>query len=256
MIKLCNITLSYSTRDLLADVSAHFESGRLYSLIGRNGAGKSTLLRALAGLDTSTLRSGKIEVSGCDITQLSPMQRARTVSVVTTDKCRIANLPVEDAVALGRAPYTNWIGRIQNDDRRLVGEALEMVGMGAFAKKPMDSLSDGEAQRVMIARALAQQTSVILLDEPTAFLDMPARYELCALLRRLTHDEGKCIIFSTHELDIALSRCDATALISTPQLHVQTSNELVRSGLIEHFFDGVDVTVEMEKLTSAFKKEG
>lgn len=255
MIKLCNITLAYAERELLADVSAQFESGKLYSLIGRNGAGKSTLLRALAGLECSTVRSGKIEVAGYDITQLSPMQRARTVSVVTTDKCRIANLPVEDAVALGRAPYTNWIGRIQNDDRLLVHKALEMVGMEAFAKKSMDSLSDGEAQRVMIARALAQQTPVILLDEPTAFLDMPARYELCSLLNRLTHEEGKCIIFSTHELDIALSRCDATAIISTPQLHVQRGSELLRSPLIEQFFGGVDVAGEMEKLAATFKKE-
>lgn len=256
MIQLSNITLSYGSRELMSGVSARFEAGHLYSLIGRNGAGKSTLLRALAGIDVTPLRSGSILIGGRDLLQMNPADRARVVSVVTTDKCRIANLPVEDAVSLGRAPYTNWIGRMQNDDRHIVAQALDMVGMGAFARKSMDSLSDGEAQRVMIARALAQQTPVILLDEPTAFLDMPARYELCALLGRLAHEEGKCIIFSTHELDIAMSRCDATALIDTPSMHLQPSDELLDSGLIGRLFDGVDVGFEMEKLTSLFKKEG
>lgn len=238
MIILRNITLAYGSRRLLEGVTARIRAGESTALVGRNGTGKSTLLRAVAGTGTARLTDGEISVGGVATGCMKPAQMARTVSVVTTDKCRIANLRVEDAVALGRAPYTNWIGRMQAADRRTVAESLERVGMSAFAAKTMDSLSDGEAQRVMIARALAQQTPVILLDEPTAFLDMPARYELCALLRRLAHDEGKCILFSTHELDIAVRMCDRVAVIDPPSLHVATPAETLRNGVIDRLFGG------------------
>lgn len=254
MIELRNITLAYGDRRLLDGVSATIPAGEVTALVGRNGTGKSTLLRAVAGTDTRTLACGEILIDGRDAMRLPPMQRARTVAVVTTDKCRVANLRVEDAVALGRSPYTNWIGRMQRDDRDIVACALATVGMESFAAKSMDSLSDGEAQRVMIARALAQQTPAILLDEPTAFLDMPGRYELCSLLRSLARDEGKCILFSTHELDIALSLCDRTAIIDTPRLHVAPSAEIARSGLVERLFRSDSVSFDPATLGVRFKK--
>ena len=161
---------------------------------------------------------------------------------MTTDKVRIANLRSRDVVALGRAPYTNWIGRMQAQDSKIVDEALEAVGMSDYADKTMDRMSDGECQRIMIARALAQQTPIILLDEPTAFLDMPNRYELCSLLRRLAHEEQKCILFSTHELDIALELCDAVALIAPPQVHILPTDEMISSGHIERLFTSGIVT--------------
>ena len=240
MIELREITLAYGSRVLLEGVTATIPGGCSTALVGRNGTGKSTLLRAVAGIGAKTLCSGGIYVGGRDTARMKASERARTVSVVTTDKCRVANLPVEDAVALGRAPYTNWIGRMQADDRRMVAEALEQVGMASFARKTMDSLSDGEAQRVMIARALAQHTPVILLDEPTAFLDMPARYELCALLRRLAHEEGKCILFSTHELDIAMRMCDRVAVIDPPSLQVATAAETLAGGAVGRLFGGAE----------------
>lgn len=141
---------------------------------------------------------------------------AKTLAFVTTERTRIANLKCKDVVAIGRAPYTNWIGKMQEADKEIVMRSLASVGMEAYAERTMDKMSDGECQRIMIARALAQDTSIILLDEPTSFLDMPNRYELCTLLARLAHDEGKCILFSTHELDIALSLADAIALIDPP----------------------------------------
>jgi iron complex transport system ATP-binding protein len=125
---------------------------------------------------------------------------------------------------------------MQEQDKAIVEQALESVGMSDYADKTMDRMSDGECQRIMIARALAQQTPIILLDEPTAFLDMPNRYELCTLLRRLAHEEQKCILFSTHELDIALSLCDAIALIAPPELHILPTDDMVRSGHIERLF--------------------
>lgn len=234
MIRLENISLGYGAQRLLEGVTTHFEAGTLTALIGRNGAGKSTLLRALAGL--KPLQAGTITIEGTPIAELDSAEAARRVAFVATDKVRIANLPCEDLVALGRAPYTNWIGRLQAVDREIVADALEKVGMSDFAHKTMDRMSDGECQRVMIARALAQQTPVILLDEPTAFLDMPNRYELCRLLQRLAHDEQKAIIFSTHELDIASKMCDTIALIDTPHLLHQSAAEMVAGGAIERLF--------------------
>ena len=234
MIRLENISLGYGARRLLEGVTTRFKAGTLTALIGRNGAGKSTLLRALAGLEP--LQAGAITIGGTPIAELDGAEAARRVAFVATDKVRIANLPCEDLVALGRAPYTNWIGRLQDVDREIVADALAKVGMSDFARKTMDRMSDGECQRVMIARALAQQTPVIMLDEPTAFLDMPNRYELCRLLQRLAHDEQKAIIFSTHELDIASKMCDSIALIDTPHLLNQSAAEMAASGAIERLF--------------------
>ena len=216
MIKLENIKLGYGSRTLLDGVSTTFEQGTLTALLGRNGAGKSTLLRAIAAL--GRINGGTIRIGDNELSSLNSEQIAHRISFVTTDKVRIPNLTCEDVVALGRAPYTNWIGRMQDVDRQIVAEALAAVGMSDFARKTMDSMSDGECQRVMIARALAQQTPIILLDEPTAFLDLPTRHEVCALLRRLAHEEGKTIIFSTHDLDIAMAQCDMAAIIDSPQL--------------------------------------
>ena len=177
-----------------------------------------------------------ILLDGRDISDMRADEMAKTLAFVTTERTRIANLKCEDVVAVGRAPYTNWIGRMQDADREIVAWSLASVGMSDYARRTMDKMSDGECQRIMIARALAQQTPVILLDEPTSFLDLPNRYELCSLLARLAHDEGKCILFSTHELDIALSLADSIALIDPPQLVCLPTDEMRRSGCIERLF--------------------
>lgn len=234
MLSLDSATLGYGSRTLLRDVSATWRRGALSALLGRNGSGKSTLLRAVAGL--SPVQGGAIRLGGRDLREIPAADRARLIAAVTTERVRIANLACEDVVALGRAPYTNWIGRMQGVDAAVVARSLELVGMSDFARKTMDRMSDGECQRVMIARALAQDTPIILLDEPTAFLDLPGRYELGELLRRLAHDEGKCILFSTHDLDIALSLCDSIALIDTPALRHLPVDEMVQQGHIKRLF--------------------
>lgn len=251
-IALRRLTLAYGSRTLLHEVDATLPTGTITALIGRNGTGKSTLLRAVAGLGDA---DGDILLCGEPLAALGPLRRASTVSFVTTDKVRIANLACEDVVALGRAPYTNWIGRMQQADRDIVSRALRLVGMSAFARKTMDRMSDGECQRILIARALAQDTPVILLDEPTAFLDLPNRYELAMLLRRLAHDEGKCILFSTHDLDVALGLCDAVALIDTPALHCLTASDMAVSGHIERLFAGAGITFDPAARTVRLAKE-
>lgn len=234
MIQLRDFTIGYDSRILLKDVSSDFGTGMLTALIGRNGSGKSTLLRALAGLNKKY--GGEILIEGKNLRKLTTPELARTLAFVNTERMRIPNLRCEDVVAMGRAPYTNWIGHIREEDREIVAEALESVGMSAYSARTMDTMSDGECQRVMIARALAQDTPVIILDEPTSFLDLPNRYELVALLRSLVHAKGKTIIFSTHELDIAMSLCDRVALIDTPALHILPAEEMRASGYIERLF--------------------
>ena len=234
MIELHDLSIGYGDRTLLSEVEATIEKGKLTALIGRNGTGKSTLLRAIAGLNRRY--SGRILLDGRPAADTRTAEMARTLAFVTTERTRIANLKCEDVVAIGRAPYTNWIGRMQKADTEIVMRSLASVGMEDYAERTMDRMSDGECQRIMIARALAQQTPVILLDEPTSFLDLPNRYELCSLLARLAHDEGKCILFSTHELDIALSLADSIALIDPPQLVCLPTDEMRRSGCIERLF--------------------
>ena len=235
MIQLQNISLGYDTKHLLLDnVSTTFTCGTTTALIGRNGTGKSTLLRAIIG--SEPLKHGSILINNADIQQINPQQLSQLVAFVTTERIRIANITCRDVVALGRAPYTNWIGRMQPEDEAIVMHSLEKVGMASYALRTMDKMSDGECQRVMIARALAQQTPVVLLDEPTSFLDMPNRYALCRLLADLAHEENKCIIFSTHELDIAQSLCDTIALIDSPTMHHLPTPEMISSGHIEKLF--------------------
>ena len=211
MIKLNNISLAYGSRTILRDVSLHLHAGELCALIGRNGAGKSTLLRALTS-------RGDILLNGERLSAISSEKLARTLAIVTTERIRVENLLVEDLVAMGRAPYTNWVGHLQDIDRAIVNEAIEAVGMGDFVGRDTSSLSDGELQRAMIARAIAQQTPIILLDEPTAFLDIPTRFEVCRLLADLAHNSGKCILFSTHDVDSALPVCDSFAIIENESL--------------------------------------
>ena len=165
MIRLNDLTIGYGHRILLQHASATIPAGELVALVGRNGTGKSTLLRAIAGLGERL--GGEIRLDGHSLETLSPQQLATTVSFVTTERVRIPNLRCEDVVALGRAPYTNWIGRVQEQDKAIVERSLELVGMAAFAGKTMDRMSDGECQRVMIARALAQDLSLIHICEPT-----------------------------------------------------------------------------------------
>lgn len=235
MIELRDFSIGYGQRRLLEDVSVTIPSRNLTALIGRNGTGKSTLLRAVAGLNKNY--SGHIEIDGKDIRSVAPDEMARMMALVTTERVRVAALKCEDVVAIGRAPYTNWMGRLQEQDREIVAESLKAVGMEAYARRTMDRMSDGECQRVMIARALAQDTPVMLLDEPTSFLDLPNRYELCTLLAKLAHEQGKCILFSTHELDIALALSDSIALIDPPHLHCLPTDEMRRSGHIERLFN-------------------
>lgn len=235
MIKLNDITLSFGSRKLIEHASAHFECGRMTALLGRNGTGKSTLLRAIASL--GEVQGGVIEIGGRDLCDLSNAELARMVAFVNTERVSVEAMTAYDLVAVGRSPYTDWSGRLRSSDHEAIERSIRIAGVEHLADRYVDTLSDGECQRVMIAKALAQDTPAILLDEPTSYLDMPNRYELCTLLGRLAHDEGKCVLYSTHELDIALTLSDSIALVDTPQLLYMPTGEMIASGSIERLFD-------------------
>lgn len=234
MIRLKEFTIGFEKRVLLKDVNISLKRGVLISLIGRNGAGKSTFLRALAGLNPNF--SGEILIEGENIKKISKPALASLISFVNTNRPRISNLKCRDIIALGRSPYTDWIGRLKEEDHKAITEALESVNMADFAEKYLDQLSDGESQRIMIARALAQDTPIIILDEPTSFLDLPNRYEIVALLRKIAHEKNKLILFSTHELDIALDMSDRIALIFEEKIYNKNVTEMINSGLIQRLF--------------------
>ena len=242
MIQLSNISLAFGERTLIEGATTRFECGEMVALLGRNGTGKSTLLRAIAKL--GEVAQGDIMVDGRAISEIDIRTFARLVAFVNTERVDIDSMRAYDLVAIGRSPYTDWMGRLTNEDREIIERAMQITGVDKLADRMVETLSDGECQRVMIARALAQDTPVILLDEPTAFLDLPNRYELCTLLSRLAHDEGKLILFSTHELDIALTLADSIALVDTPRLvHLPTS-EMIASGNLERLFNSEHISFD------------
>lgn len=251
-IELHDVTLGYGERVLMADASVGFGWGELTALIGRNGTGKSTLLRTIAAL--AKPQRGHITIGGVDASALTMREVASRIAFVSTEDVRVQNLHVWDVVSLGRAPYTNWVGRLTEEDRAKVRESLRLVGMEHFAEASMDSLSDGERQRVMIARALAQDTPIILLDEPTAFLDLPNKYEICLLLKRLAHKEGKCILFSTHDLSIAIEICDTIAVIEGGKFHYGTAEMLMEEGVMQRIFNSAQIEFDRERGNVRLKK--
>lgn len=220
------LTIGYRGHRVVEDISLSLPCGRLVCLLGPNGAGKSTLLRTLCGFQPPI--AGTVTISGSDITTMSAAEVARLVSVVLTDRPLTPSLTAAEMVGMGRAPYTGFWGRLSDDDRRLVSEAMQTVGIAPLATRRMGRLSDGERQKVMIAKALAQHTPVIVLDEPTAFLDYPSKVAVMKTLARLAHDEGKTILMSTHDLELAAQLGDELMEIENKHIRKITADEVSR----------------------------
>lgn len=220
------LTVGYRGHRVVEDISLSLPCGRLVCLLGPNGAGKSTLLRTLCGFQPPI--EGTVTVSGSDLTAMSAAEVARLVSVVLTDRPPTPSLTAAEMVGMGRAPYTGFWGRLSDDDRRLVSEAMQTVGIAPLATRRMGQLSDGERQKVMIAKALAQHTPVIVLDEPTAFLDYPSKVAVMKTLARLAHDEGKTILMSTHDLELAAQLGDELMEIENKHIRKITADEVSR----------------------------
>lgn len=217
------------------NLTASLYSGELTCLLGPNGAGKSTLLRTLTGFQKPL--SGEIELEGKPLRYYSSNELARTVSVVLTEKPMLENMDAETLVSLGRSPYTGFWGKLGKEDKQAVDEAISLVGIEELRHRMIQSLSDGERQKVMIAKALSQSTGVIFLDEPTAFLDYPSKVEIMLLLHSLAHEKVKTVFMSTHDLELALQLSDRIWLMDQ-NLGVCAGKyrELAESGDIERYF--------------------
>lgn len=247
-IDIRNLVTGYSPgRDpnvVTCGISASLRSGELTCLLGPNGVGKSTLLKTLSSFLPPL--DGDITLLGRPLRSYSNTARSRLIGVVLTDRVSLDNMSARELAGLGRTPYTGFWGRLSADDKAIVDEALELVGISGLADRMVDTLSDGERQKVMIAKALVQQTPVIFLDEPTAFLDYPSKVELMQLLLSLSRDHGKTIFMSTHDIELALLTADKVWLIDKPHgVATGTPEDLALDGSLARYFERDGVKFDM-----------
>ena len=221
---------------LLSGLNLDLKAGTLVALLGKNGAGKSTLLRAITG-DTRPL-AGTLCYDGRDVTTMSILERARFMGLVSTERIAAGGLTVTELVEVGRQPHTGFLGRLSKQDHEVVAQAIESVGMTHKAGSYTASLSDGERQKCMIARALAQETPVIVLDEPTAFLDVASRIETMQLLSDLAHNYGKAVLLSSHDMSQSILQADELWLITSDrEVITGAPADLVEQGTMDRLFD-------------------
>ena len=269
-IILKDLSIGYRTKNgtrvVAAGINAAICRGELTCLLGANGVGKSTLLRTLSAFQPAL--SGEVLISDAGtsltipeqssptrslshlspLTSLSDKDLSRLIGVVLTEKPDVKNMTVRELVALGRSPYTGFWGTLHQHDWQVVDAAIDQVRISGLSERMVHTLSDGERQKVMIAKALAQQTPVIFLDEPTAFLDFPSKVEMMQLLRRLARESQKTIFLSTHDFELALQVADRLWLMADG-LHIGTPQELARSGALAGYVERPGITFDADALT-------
>lgn len=248
------LTIGYQTKkgvlELERDLSIKIHNGELVCLIGPNGCGKSTLMRTIAGLQKPL--NGDTVISGVDVKKMKPHQYARLLSLVLTDKINVGGMTVLDIVSVGRYPYTNYFAKLEPKDHEIIEDALDNVHLNDYKDRFFHELSDGEKQRVLIAKALAQDTPLVMLDEPTAHLDLPNRVEIMNILKRLAKETNKAIFLSTHELDLALQTADTIWLMNRDaKMEIGAPEDLVLSGMFEQVFKSNSFT--FNKHSGSFK---
>ncbi len=228
------LNIGYGKKIVQNNLNLTASEGDLICLIGTNGSGKSTLLRTLSALQKPI--SGDIDIFGQKLHSLTQTQRSTTISLVLTDSIEIDKLSIYDLVAFGRYPYTNWAGKMNPEDQKIVNNALDQVNLLHKKDSYIDHVSDGEKQRAIIAKALAQDTPLVLLDEPTAHLDLPNRIEVMMLLKRLAKETNKTFILSTHELDLAIQISDKIWLFDGNDVHIGIPEDLMVNGTFQNAF--------------------
>ncbi|MEM9403911.1 MAG: ABC transporter ATP-binding protein [Pseudomonadota bacterium] len=241
MLSLDSLASGYpgSKGVVVESASLSLDAGSFVCIVGRNGAGKSTLMRTLSGLQTAV--SGTVLLDGSPIPEMTTQERAQAIAVVTTDRVSSPGLLASDVIELGRQPYTSWHGQLSSVDRDVVQEATQQAGAYRLSASPFNSLSDGERQRVMIARALAQSSKIMVLDEITAFLDLPGRVEIMALLRRHAKQTGKIVLLSSHDLELSLELAGQLWIVHDGRLSYGSAEKLISDGTIERVFDNEEV---------------
>jgi len=255
-IKIQDLSIGYVSKNDVKVVAQHITatiySGELTCLLGANGVGKSTLLRTLSAFQPKL--EGKIFIEGKEIDEFTDKQLSHVISVVLTEKPDIRNMTVEELVGLGRSPYTGFWGTLTKDDKAIVNRAIHLVGIDALQGRMIQTLSDGERQKVMIAKALAQETPVIYLDEPTAFLDYPSKVEMMQLLFKLSRETDKTIFLSTHDLELALQIADKLWLMDKQKgVKIGAPEDLSLDGSLASFFARKGIVFDQE--TGLFRVE-
>ncbi len=248
-IRLRDLSIGYpdkhNTKRVAEHLNASIHSGELTCLLGTNGVGKSTLLRTLSAFQPPL--SGTIDLLDRPLSTYDDRQLATVIGVVLTEKSDIRNMTVEELVGLGRSPYTGFWGTLKESDRKIVHEAIARVRIEPLTQRMVHTLSDGERQKVMIAKALAQETPIIFLDEPTAFLDFPSKVEVMQLLHNLTHTLQKTVFMSTHDLELALQIADKIWLMDrTNGIAIGTPEDLSLEGKLSSFFSRKGITYDTE----------
>lgn len=256
LLNISRLSIGYRKHNnetvVASNLNGHLLSGTFTCLLGRNGAGKSTLLRTLAGFQQPL--EGEIAICGQPMTEMQPREIARAVSVVLTEQPAAAAITVEELVAMGRSPYTDFFGSLTPADREAVAAALALTGVSHLAKKHIYAISDGERQKVMIAKALAQDTPVIFLDEPTAFLDFPAKVEIMALLKRIATEQERAVFMSTHDLQLAFAMAHSLWLLSHGgELVIGSPKSLAENGEIARNFNTENIVFRSETMSFQLK---
>ena len=256
-VTLKELSIGYQTKNHVTVVAEHLNasicSGELTCLLGRNGIGKSTLLRTLSAFQPAL--SGEILLKHSEnseyseISDFSDKQLSRLIGVVLTEKPDVRNMTTEELVGMGRSPYTGFWGTLSEEDRRIVDEAIQLVGIQSLKGRYVHTLSDGERQKVMIAKALAQQTPVIYLDEPTAFLDFPSKVEVMQLLHRLAREQQKTVFLSTHDVELSMQIADCIWLMEPDKLSVGTPRQLADEGALSRFIEHKGIQFNAQTLT-------
>nr|WP_309757034.1 ABC transporter ATP-binding protein [Flavobacterium sp.] len=249
ILQAFQISIGYSHKKkqtiVASDISISLKQGKLIALIGANGIGKSTLLRTITGIQKPLV--GAVFLNEKKITSYEPLALAQNLSIVLTEKLPPSNLTVFELIALGRQPYTNWMGTLSDIDIVKVNEAMALTQISHLAAKKHYEISDGQLQKVLIARALAQDTPLIILDEPTTHLDLLHKVALFKLLKKLTQETGKCILFSTHDIDMAIQLSDEM-IIMTPEIVLQDEPcNFIAKGSFNTLFKDEHIVFDAEK---------
>ncbi|MFK7048788.1 MULTISPECIES: ABC transporter ATP-binding protein [Flavobacterium] len=255
IIQTKQLSIGYTIKNIqnciAQNLNLNFQKGKLITLIGANGVGKSTLLKTLTSIQKPLY--GEVILNNLNIHRYTDLELAKNLSVVLTEKLPPSNLTIYELVALGRQPYTNWLGTLTEEDHTKIKEALILTEITSIQHKKHYEISDGQLQKALIARALAQDTSLIILDEPTTHLDLHHKVSVFKLLKKLAHETQKCILFSTHDLDLAIQISDEM-VVMTPDFIIQ--NEpclLIEKGIFNLLFKDHDITFDNEKGKFLFK---
>jgi len=253
VLEAVDLSIGYQSKKsesiIASNINVELQNGELIGLVGANGVGKSTLLRTLTRVQPSI--SGQVLIDSNSIKELSSIQLAKLLSLVLTEYGFSKNLTVYELIALGRQPYTNWIGTLSSSDKDIIDQVIDQTSVEDLRNKKCYELSDGQLQKVMIARALAQDTQLIILDEPTTHLDMYHKAYILNLLKKLASDTGKTILFSSHEIDLAIQLCDKLIVMTEHEVISGTPKELISNGSFDNLFP--EDLIIFDKDSGAFK---